>query len=103
MLLTRVYMKSLRFLLLLSVFPLIVSAQTADGKKSREHLCIDTGWRFAYGHPFDAAKDFNNGTGYFSYFAKAGYGDGAAAADFDDRPWRKLDLPHDWAVELGFS
>lgn len=69
----------------------------------REHLLMDFGWRFAFGHPFDAKKDFNNGTGYFSYFAKAGYGDGAAAANFDDRAWRKLDLPHDWAVEQPFS
>ena len=23
--------------------------------------------------------------------------------DFDDTSWRKLDLPHDWAVELPFS
>ena len=50
----------------------------------REHLLMDFGWRFAFGHPYDPAKDFNNGTGYFSYFAKAGYGDGAAAKDFDD-------------------
>ena len=42
-------------------------------------------------------------TGYFSYFAKAGYGDGPAAKDFDDRMWRKLNLPHDWAVELPFD
>src|SRR5205823_11722873 len=71
--------------------------------KTREHINIDTGWRFGFGHPFDTKKDFDNGTGYFSYLAKAGYGDGAAAANFDDRPWRKLDLPHDWAVEVGFS
>lgn len=60
---------------------------------------MDFGWHFAFGHPFDTKKDFNNGTSYFSYLAKTGYGDGAAAAGFDDRSWRKLDLPHDWAVE----
>jgi len=97
-------MKIPGLLLLIFICPLIVVAQTTGSRqKSRVHICIDTGWRFACGHPFDAAKDFNNGTGYFSYFAKAGYGDGAAAADFDDRPWRRLDLPHDWAAELGFS
>jgi beta-galactosidase len=69
----------------------------------REHILMDSGWLFAFGHPFDAAKDFNNGTGYFSYFAKAGYGDGAASQYFDDRAWRKLDLPHDWCVELPFD
>lgn len=69
----------------------------------RERLLMDFGWKFAFGHPSDTKKDFNNGTGYFSYLAKAGYGDGPAAAGFDDRSWRNLDLPHDWAVEQGFS
>ena len=64
---------------------------------------MDTGWRFAYGHPYDASKDFNHTTGYFSYLAKASYGDGAASTRFDDRAWRMLDLPHDWAVELPFD
>jgi beta-galactosidase len=74
-----------------------------DSSIPREHLLMDFDWRFALGHPYDTNKDFNNGTGYFSYFAKAGYGDGAAAPGFDDRTWRKLNLPHDWAVEQGFS
>jgi beta-galactosidase len=69
----------------------------------REKLSFDTGWLFALGNSSDATKDFNNGTGYFSYFAKAGYGDGAASKDFDDRAWRKLDIPHDWCVELPFD
>lgn len=69
----------------------------------RERLLMDADWRFAFGHPYDTKKDFNTGTGYFSYLAKAAYGDGAAASDFDDRHWRKLDLPHDWAVELPFD
>ena len=64
---------------------------------------MDFGWRFALGNAIDASKDFNNGTGYFSYFAKTGYGDGAAAENFDDRAWRKIDLPHDWCVELPFD
>ncbi len=64
---------------------------------------MDLGWRFAFGHPYDTQKDFNTGTGYFSYLAKAGYGDGAAAPSFDDRAWRKLDVPHDWAVEAKFD
>jgi beta-galactosidase len=69
----------------------------------RERLLMDSGWRFAFGHPFDAEKDFRHASGYFSYFAKTGYGDGAASKDFDDRAWRGVDLPHDWAVELPFS
>jgi beta-galactosidase len=69
----------------------------------REHLLMDFDWRFALGHPYDTKKDFDNGTAYFSYLAKTGSADGAASAQFDDRTWRKLDLPHDWAVEQGFS
>ena len=73
------------------------------GSGPREHLLMDFGWRFALGNAVDAKKDFDTGTGYFSYFAKAGYGDGAAAENFDDRGWRQLDLPHDWCVELPFD
>ncbi len=64
---------------------------------------MDSGWRFAFGHPSDPQKDFGHATGYFSYFAKAGFGDGPADPKFDDRAWRLLDLPHDWAVEMPFE
>jgi beta-galactosidase len=69
----------------------------------REKILIDDAWHFAFGHPSDVAKDYNHATGYFSYLAKTGYGDGPAAPDFDDRAWRQLNLPHDWAVEQPFS
>jgi beta-galactosidase len=69
----------------------------------REKLLLDSDWRFALGHSYDTKKDFDNGSSYFSYFAKTGYGDGAASINFDDRGWRKLDLPHDWCVELPFD
>jgi beta-galactosidase len=88
------------------VFLIIVNnifAQNKNDVSPREHLLMDFDWRFAFGHPFDTKKDFNTGTGYFSYLTKAAYGDGAAASNFDDRSWRKLDLPHDWAVEQPFD
>lgn len=69
----------------------------------REKLRLDAGWRFALGHATDPARDFGHGTGYFSYLAKTGYGDGPASTAFDDRGWRQLNLPHDWAVELPFD
>lgn len=89
-----------RSLLLLSI-PLLLSAQEIPSVREKKN--IDKDWRFAFGHPYDTQKDFGNGNSYFSYFAKAGFGDGAAAAAFDDRAWRQLDLPHDWAVEQPFS
>jgi len=69
----------------------------------REHLLMDLNWRFAFGHASDFEKDFSNGTSYFTWFAKTGYGDGAAAPQFEDRTWREVDLPHDWTVEMPFS
>ncbi|TDN38433.1 DUF4982 domain-containing protein [Hymenobacter sp. UV11] len=91
----------LALLLLLGALPPLRGL--AAPPAGREHLLLDSGWRFAFGHPFDPRLDFGNGVGYFSYLAKTGYGDGAAAANFDDRAWRQLDLPHDWAVEQPFS
>ena len=36
----------------------------------REKLLMDFGWRFALGHAYDTKKDFDNGTGYFSYMQR---------------------------------
>jgi len=69
----------------------------------RERTSLDRGFRFALGHATDPARDFGHGTSYFSYLAKAGYGDGPADPNFDDRGFRDIDLPHDWAVELPFD
>ncbi len=64
---------------------------------------FDRDWRFSFGHASDLSRDFMHGTRYFTHFAKAGFADGPASPDYDDRHWRALDLPHDWAVELPFS
>src|SRR5689334_21730322 len=67
------------------------TASMTTPTSARERISLDAGWRFAFGHPHDAAKDYGHATGYFSYLAKAGYADGPAAGDFDDRAWRELD------------
>jgi len=82
------------------LIPILAFAQS---KSDRELILIDKDWRFSFGHLYDTEKDFGHATGYFSYLTKTGFGDGPAAKDFDDRAWRKLDLPHDWAVEQPFS
>ena len=79
-------------------------AQTAavanDGPRQR--LRLDEGWRFAFGHLDDVAKDFNFGKDQRTY-AKQGPDSGdAAGVKFDDSQWRPITLPHDWAVELPF-
>jgi beta-galactosidase len=76
----------------------IPSPQTSP----RERLPLDFDWRFHFGHAADPQQDFMFGT-YQRTFAKAGANTALAAQlDFKDDDWRKLDLPHDWAVELPF-
>ncbi|ACB74280.1 beta-galactosidase GalA [Opitutus terrae] len=87
----------------LLVLPHSLAAAAAVPAAGRERILLDAGWRFALGHATDPARDFGHGTGYFSYLAKTGFGDGAASPAFDDRTWRQLDLPHDWAVEVPFD
>ena len=69
----------------------------------RERLLLDFGWRFALGNANDPGKDFGfgklNGTGTF---AKAGDVGGPASPRFDASAWSKIDLPHDWAIDLPF-
>jgi beta-galactosidase len=94
----------LLFLFLLAPFVLLKAQPTGIWQSpKRERILLDSGWRFALGHEFDKSLDFENGTGYFSWYAKTGYGDGAAAEKFDDRAWRQVNIPHDWAMELPFS
>jgi len=94
-------MKPNRMFLLLLLF--VASFGYSQNPTFRETINIDAGWRFAFGHPHDTAKDFGHAEAYFSYLAKTGSADGPAGAVFDDRAWRQLNLPHDWAVEQPFS
>lgn len=69
----------------------------------RERRLLDFGWRFALGNANDPDKDFGYGKlSREGTFAKAGRVDGPAAPRFDDSAWAKVDLPHDWAVDLPF-
>ncbi|KFF04363.1 beta-galactosidase GalA [Flavobacterium reichenbachii] len=88
---------------LLLSFIFLVSSFAFAQKPVRELILLDKDWRFSFGHLYDTQKDFGHAEGYFSYLTKTGFGDGPAAPGFDDRAWRKLDLPHDWAVEQPFS
>ncbi|HTT69047.1 MAG TPA: glycoside hydrolase family 2 TIM barrel-domain containing protein [Gemmatimonadales bacterium] len=53
---------------------LLVAARPAAAQRQR--LSMDPGWRFTLGDPA-----------------------GAERPGFDDRAWRRLDLPHDWSIE----
>ncbi|TDH19968.1 DUF4982 domain-containing protein [Segetibacter sp. 3557_3] len=84
------------FILLFSTF----GAEARDGSL-RRRTSLDEDWRFHLGHAADPVKDFNYSIA--TIFAKSG-GTAGTAIDpkFKDSAWRKLSIPHDWAVELPF-
>ena len=64
---------------------------------------LNSNWKFSLGHAHSVEGNYMAGTRYFNYLTKTGYGDGPAAQDFDDRYWRDVNIPHDWAVEMPFA
>ncbi len=93
----RIYL-SITFFSVLLLFSVGVVAQNG---MLRRHINLDDDWRFHFGHAADPAKDFNYSIA--TIFSKSGGAAGTAIDPrFKDSGWRKLDLPHDWAVELPF-
>jgi len=70
--------------------------------QSRKKLNFDNDWTFHFGHAADVTKDFSYGIG--SILSKTGKSDNTpVGTQFNDSAWRRLNLPHDWAVELPFK
>ena len=59
----------------------------------RARLLLDAGWKFHLGNDWGIGQNL----------AKAGTGYGPASTLFSDTSWRRVDLPHDWAIELPFD
>ena len=78
------------------------SCLSANAQNRQEHL-LNSDWKFAFGNAQSIRDNYMTGTRYFNYLTKTGYGDGPTANAFDDRAWRSVDIPHDWAVELPFA
>jgi beta-galactosidase len=79
---------------------MVLSAQSV-----RETICLDKGWKFAFGHAADPAKDFGCGTEYFNYLTKASsiHNEGPYTAKFDDTAWQEVQIPHDWVTTLPYA
>lgn len=74
---------------------------TGNSFAQRQRINFDEDWRFHFGHAGDPAKDFAYSIA--AIFSKSGKTDNTAIGiRFNDTAWRKLALPHDWAVELPF-
>lgn len=70
------------------------------GAATRERLSLDRGWLF---HQGDIVEPPIVGHEESYSNAKAGNASGAAGNEYDDSDWRRLNLPHDWAVEGPFD
>ena len=82
--------------LIISISSIHVLAQSTQ----RERLSLDKGWLFHQGGiPFPIIR----GQGQTYATSKAGSATGTAAPNYDDNKWPRLNLPHDWAVEMPFD
>ena len=89
-------------LVLLASFPLSSWA----GDSAREKILINNGWTFSLGYAGDKQRDFTHGTEYFTYVTKVlsnNGNNGPVSPQFDDSGWQKVNLPHDWVVDLPYS
>lgn len=69
-------------------------------------VVINNDWTFAMGNAASKELDYTHGTEYFTYICKAQSSNHSHAPimpEFDDSSWRKVSLPHDWAVDLPYS
>ncbi|MFT4089101.1 MAG: beta-galactosidase GalA [Asticcacaulis sp.] len=74
-----------------------------DSLAPRERLLLDFDWTFAFGHAADQSKDFDYGIALRTHAKQGARVANNVGPDYDDSGWRKLNLPHDWAVELPFA
>lgn len=86
---------------LLICFFLLLAYTGASAQRSVSSLNLD--WAFHLGDAASMQGDFTHGTEYFTYRAKAvGQNKGPASVEFDDKDWTRVNLPHDWVVDLPY-
>jgi hypothetical protein len=107
--------------LLVAVFILLSSrSAVATEPAPRETVLFNAGWRFQFGDPncphdsldYAHLRSWLLPSGDACLSANTGHHqpDGNPGQDvpytqnaFDDRTWRRVDLPHDWAIEEPFA
>ena len=76
----------------------------AGANAQREQTLLNNDWTFHLGDGASMQGDFTHGTEYFTYRAKAvGQNQGPASPAFNDSTWTRVNLPHDWVVDLPYS
>ncbi len=87
-------------------FAAAILSAAAAAQPLRQTTLIDADWRFATGDAASRERDFTHGTEYFTYLSKVRSADHSRSPimpSFDDSGWQRVDLPHDWAVDLPFA
>ena len=95
-----------RFILLAVALLAAVPTALLAGDSVREKILVNNGWSFAYGYAGDKQKDYTHGTEYFTYVTKVMSNKedkSPSSLDFDDSSWQKVNLPHDWVVDLPYA
>lgn len=79
----------------------------AEARPLRERVKLAFDWTFALGHAADKDKDFGFGRDQRTYAKTGGSASSpiatAVLADFDDSAWTRVQVPHDWAIDLPFD
>lgn len=74
-------------------------------RAQRERIRLDEDWQFAFGNAASPEKDFGCGTEAFNYLTKAAsvHNTGPYSPKFDASGWKRVDVPHDWVVDMPYS
>ena len=83
----------------------LLATITTSVALAQEKELINNDWLFKLGSA-DIRKDMTHGTDYFSYMTKVGYltdEKSPILQGFNDSDWQKVNLPHDWVVDLPYA
>ncbi|WP_353146969.1 beta-galactosidase GalA [Flavobacterium sp.] len=68
---------------------------------AQEKISLDEDWKFHFGHAADVEKDFDYSKTALLHKSNV-YATTIVHPKFIDSTWQKINVPHDWAVELPF-
>ena len=95
-------MKKITFLLLRNKSVLIISFLFAmTSGMAQEKISLDEDWKFHFGHAANVEKDFDYSKTALLHKSNV-YTTTIVHPKFVDSTWQKINIPHDWAVELPF-
>lgn len=68
---------------------------------AQKKISLDEDWRFHFGNSADVSKDFDYGKTALLHKSNV-YATTIVNPKFVDTSWKKINVPHDWVVELPF-